>query len=62
MHDTVKDMQTILNRSKMIISYFKKNLETDKCLTGLVSLIILVILTIFILYALGYVKSSKINK
>jgi hypothetical protein len=54
MHATVKDTQTVLQRSKALITYFAKAIQTDKCLMGMICLVVLAIIIIIVLSIMGF--------
>ena len=60
-HETAKDTQSMLKRSKQLINYFYRQLQTDKIIWCFLIVLVLIILAIIIMSFAG-VKSSSFNK
>lgn len=57
MHGTVKDTESTLKKAQKNITYFAKALECDKCMVGLLALILLALVAVIVLV----VKRAKEN-
>lgn len=57
MHGTVKDTESTLKKAQKNITYFAKALECDKCMVGLLALILLALVAVIVLA----VKRAKEN-
>jgi hypothetical protein len=58
--EDIKEVYSLTKRSKKLVSYFKRQIMTDKLLCSFVILIIIAIIVIIILKAVGF-KSDKFN-
>ncbi len=55
MNDKVKDTESTLKKAQKNITYFAKALECDKCMVGLLGLILLALVAVIVLA----IKNSK---
>lgn len=60
-HAKAKDTQSTLKRTKAILSYFGRQIQTDKLLIGCIVLVLLAVVVIVILSATGDIKDTNIK-